>query len=958
MPHPQFKRPYSPGDWRSPQTSSPRDRARGRVRRRRTRRLFSVIAFLVVAGGLAASLGLAVLLAVASRDLPDPSRLIQRTVPQSTKIYDRTGESLLYELHREERRTWRSLDDIAPHAKWATIAVEDRTFYEHRGFRFRSLLRALLVNVASGGAAQGGSTITQQLVKNAILTPEKTYRRKLRELLLAYRVEQKLSKDEILTLYLNEIPYGATAYGVEAASQTYFGKSAKDLDLIESALLAALPKAPTRLSPYGSHRDELLARSHFILDRMVEQGYVTADEAGRAKRVDVLARIKPRREQITAPHFVMYVRELLTERYGERMVEEGGLKVVTTLDRTVEDAADQAIAKHEKRNAEKYRASNAALVAIDVPTGQLLAMVGSKDFFNEEIQGQVNVAVRPRQPGSSFKPIVYAAGFTKGYTTEALLEDVATTFPTPVGAYEPKNYDEKERGLVTIRKALAGSLNIPAVKMLELVGIDTALDLAERLGYTTLGDRSRFGLSLVLGGGEVKLLEHTAAFATLAAEGVRRPVAAILRVEDRGGHVLEEWRPSEDTRVLDEDVARNITSVLTDNDARSFMFGPRSPLAFPDRAVAAKTGTTNDWRDAWTMGYTPSLAVGVWVGNNDNRPMQQRSDGSFVAAPIWRLFLDAVLKDKSAESFTPPAPIPSDLKPVLRGEDPGRTVVRIDRTTGKRATASTPPELVEEREFRVLHTILHHVRRDDPRGLPPERPEDDPMYRPWEDALASWATRNKIATNPPPMEEDDVHTEANRPTLAVVSPAPSAVIAGRDLVIEGTVSAPRGITRIEVSIGGIAAALFAPSDGAFRHVVRLPAIIGRGATTLEVRAYDDVGNSRTVVIPIDVQSDREPISLTWETPTDGATIRRSDFPVTLGLRATTTSGANRLEIHLTDADGERLLTSVTPPGSGPIRILWPTPPALGATTLRARLFAGDFAVAETPPLRLTILSGS
>lgn len=953
MPHQQFHRPYSPGDWRAP-PNTPRERVRGRVRRRRGRRFLRTLVTLCVAGFLFGSLAFAVLLAIASRDLPDPTRLIQRSVPQSTKIYDRTGERLLYELHREEKRTWRPLDAIAPHAKWAAIAIEDRTFYSHRGFRFRSFLRALLVNVLRGGAVQGGSTITQQLVKNAILTPEKTYRRKIRELLLAYRVEQQLTKDEILALYLNEIPYGATAYGIEAAAQTYFGKSAAELDLIESALLAALPKAPTRLSPYGSHRDELLARAHLILDLMAEQGYIKTDEAERAKRMDVLARIKPRREQITAPHFVMYVRELLTERFGERMVEEGGLKVVTTLDPQTQEAAEAAIAKQADQNVKKYNASNAALVAIDVLTGQLLAMVGSKDFFDESIDGQVNVAVRPRQPGSSFKPVVYAAGFAKGYTTETLLEDVATTFPTPVGAYEPKDYDGKERGPITVRRALAGSLNIPAVKMLELVGVDTALDLAERLGYTTLRDRSRFGLSLVLGGGEVKLLEHTATFAVFAAEGMRRPTAAVLRVEDRGGNMLEEWKPPEGTRVLDEDVVRNLTSILTDNDSRAFMFGPRSPLAFTDRQVAAKTGTTNDWHDAWTMGYTPSLAVGVWVGNNDNKPMKQRSDGSFVAAPIWRAFLDTVLKDKPAEAFTQPQPIPSDLTPVLRGEDPGRIRVRIDRTTGKRATAATPPELVEEREFRVLHTILHYLHRDDPRGPPPERPEDDPMYRPWEDALQAWGVRNKIETKPPPIEEDDVHTEANKPTLAVIAPAPNVAVAGRDVVVEGTVSAPRGITRIEVSIGGVAAALFAPSNGSFRQQVRLPAVVGRGATTLEVRAYDDVGNVRVVAVPIDVQSDREPISVAWGSPTEGAVIRRSGFPITLALRATTTSGANRLEIHLTDADGERLLTSVTPPSAGPIRILWPTPPAVGAVTLRARLFAGDTAVAETGALRLTV----
>ncbi|MDO8598895.1 MAG: transglycosylase domain-containing protein [bacterium] len=952
MPHERFHRPYSPGDWRG-QHTPPRDRARTRRNQRRTRRIFGTIVLLAVAALLVGSLSLAVLLAVASRNLPDPTRLIQRTVPQSTKIYDRTGEHLLYEVHRTEKRTWRALDDIAQTAKWAAIAIEDRAFYEHHGFRFRSFVRALLANVLSGSASQGGSTITQQLVKNAILTPEKTYSRKLRELILSYQIEQKFTKDQILTLYLNEIPYGANAYGIEAAAQTFLGKSANALDLAESAMLAALPKAPTRLSPHGSHTDELKARTRLVLDLMAAQGYITSEEATRAKAVEILARVKPRREAIVAPHFVMYVRELLTERYGERMVEEGGLKVTTTLDSQYADAADAAIAKTAKRNMEKYDASNAALVAIDVPTGQILTMVGSVDFFDEKIDGQVNVAVRPRQPGSSFKPIVYAAAFRKGYTTETLLEDVATTFPTPVGAYEPKNYDGKERGLVTIRKALAGSLNIPAVKALYLAGIDDVLDLADRLGYTTLRERSRFGLALVLGGGEVKLLEHTAAYAALAADGIRRPIAAILKVEDAAGNVLEEWKPSNGERALDEGVVRSLTSILTDNAARTYVFGATSPLAFTDRAVAAKTGTTNDWRDAWTMGYTPSLAVGVWVGNNDNRPMKQRSDGSFVAAPIWRAFLDTMLKGKPAETFAGPPPIVAD-KPVLRGEDPGIVRVRIDRTTGKRATTLTPPELVEEREYRTLHTILHYVRRDDPLGATPERPEDDPMYRPWEDALAAWAVKNKVATTAPPAEEDDVHTEGNRPTLTIAAPAANSTITGRDVLVEGIAAAPRGITRIEAHVDGVAAALFAPTNGSFRHSVHLPATIGRGTHELRVTAYDDVGNNRSVTVPIDVASDREAIALTWEQPADGASLRVEDFPVTLAVRATAASGANRLEIHLTDTAGTQLLTSVVPQATGETRVLWLHAPAPGTITLRARLLANDTLLAESGERRITV----
>lgn len=940
--------PYSPGDWRRTPIRTPAARTRARRRRTFVRRGITVLALLAAAGTLAGGLTLAVLLAWASRDLPDPSRLITRQVPQSTKIYDRTGAKLLYELHGDEQRTQVALADIAETAKWATIAVEDRRFYEHQGFRLRSVMRAILANTLAGGKVQGGSTITQQLIKNAILSPDRTYRRKLKELLLAERLEQKFTKDEILTMYFNEIPYGSTAYGIEAASRAYFGKSAKSLDLAESAMLAAIPKGPTYYSPYGSHREELVTRMHLVLTLMAEQGYITAAEADAGKRVDILARVQPKREPIVAPHFVMYVRELLTEQFGERVVEQGGLTVTTTLDTGVQEMAEDAVAKHAEKNQKTYQSSNAALVAIDVPTGQILAMVGSKDYFDDAIDGQVNVALRPRQPGSSFKPLVYASAFAKGYTSATLLEDVATTFPTSVGAYEPKNYDGKEHGLVTVRTALAGSLNIPAVKMLDLVGMDTVLDLADRLGYTTLRDRSRFGLSLVLGGGEVKLLEHTSAYAAFAADGIRRPAAAILSVKDAGGTMRFEWTQPPETRVLDAEAVRTLTNILMDNDARAFTFGTNSPLAFRDRPVAAKTGTTNDYRDAWTMGYTPSLAVGVWAGNNDGKPMN-RAGGTLAAAPIWRSFLDAMLKGKAVEPFPAPLPIPDDLKPVLRGVDPGVVRVRIDRTTGKRATEFTPPELVEEREYRELHTILHSVRRDDPRGPPPERPEDDPMYRPWEDALHAWGERNHIITTPPPAETDDVHTEINRPTIAVTNPAPNAPVSGREVLVEGTASAPRGVARIEVRVDDIPAALFAPDNGSFRRSVRLPATIGRGVHTLAVTATDDVGNARTAAVPMDVQSDREPTTLTWEQPASGATIRASDFPVTIVLNATNATGATRLEITVRETSGERVLTSVTPPADNPIRILWPTAPAPGAVGLRARLLINDTVIAESTP---------
>lgn len=926
------------------------DRVRTRRRERRTRRVLRAVLLLGVTGGLVGALALAVMFAWAARDLPDPTRLMTRAVPQSTKIYDRTGAHLLFELHGEEKRTWRSLDAIADVAEWAAIAIEDRAFYAHKGFRPTSLIRAMLANLLRGGNVQGGSTITQQLVKNAILTPEKTYRRKFRELLLAYTIEQRFTKDEILTLYLNEIPFGSNAYGIEAAAQTFFGKSARDLSLAEGALLAALPKAPTRLSPYGTHTDELRERQRFILGRMAHFGYITQTDADAAATVDILARVKPQRIPITAPHFVMWVRELLTVEFGERAVEQGGLRVTTTLDLDLFQKAEAAIAKQADKNAKQYDATNASLVAIHPANGQVLAMVGSRDFFNEDIDGQVNVALRPRQPGSSFKPIVYATAFREGYTPDTLLQDIATTFPSSVGDYEPHDYDGKERGFVTIRQALAGSLNIPAVQLLELVGVDDALATAERLGYSTFADRSRFGLALVLGGGEVTLLEHTAAFAALAADGVARKPVAILKVEDANGAVLREWHGDDGVRAMDSQAVRLLTNILTDNAARSTMFGPRSPLAFEGRAVAAKTGTTNDWRDAWTMGFTPSLAWGVWVGNNDNHPMKQKSDGSFVAAPVWRAFADAALQDAPVEEFPAPDAVAVD-KPILRGEQPGVVRVRVDRTTGKRATDATPPELVEERTFQDIHSILHSIRRDDPRGAPPENPAADPMYEQYEKAIRAWAAKQGIVLGPPPADDDDLHTEANRPQVEVTEPAAGAAVDGRTVVVAGRATAPRNVTQIAVTVDGVQAALFAPgSDGSFRQTVRLPAVVDRGMRTFVLMATDDVGNRRTITVELDVRSPAEPVTIGWVTPRDGARLTRSDFPVTLELAASTTAGASRVEVLLNDA----VLTSVVPSSDGTVRILWPSAPTAGSATLRARLYAGDRLAAESEPLRLEV----
>ncbi|RLC39057.1 penicillin-binding protein, partial [Candidatus Falkowbacteria bacterium] len=545
------------------------------------------------------------------RDIADISKLTDRQLVESTKIFDRTGEELLYEIHGDIKRTEVKLNEIPDYIKWATIAMEDKNFYKHKGISLWAIFRGVVVETIRSGRAQGGSTLTQQFVKNAILTPERKIVRKFKEWILSYRIEKQFTKDEILEMYLNEIPYGSTSYGVEAASERYFGKNIQDISLAEAALLAALPQAPSRYSPYGPNRDLLIGRQQYILDLMVEQDYITQEDADVAKAYEF--EFKPPETNIKAPHFVMYVKEILSEKYGEKMIEQGGLKIYTTLDLYKQEIAEEVIREQAEKNEKNYEATNAALVSIDPKTGQILAMVGSRDYFDDEIDGQVNITTSKRQPGSSLKPVVYATAFMKGYTPDTILYDVVTNFSNnETEPYEPHNYDDQEHGPVTVRKALAGSLNIPAVKAIYLAGVDSVLDVTGALGYTTLNDRDRFGLSLVLGGGEVKLLEHTNAYGAFAREGILYPISAILKIEDKEGKLLEEFK-AEEKKALDPKIARLINNILSDNGARAYAFGASNWLTLGSRPVAAKTGTTNDYRDAWTIGYTPSIVTGVWV---------------------------------------------------------------------------------------------------------------------------------------------------------------------------------------------------------------------------------------------------------------------------------------------------------------------------------------------------------
>ncbi|MBI4426112.1 MAG: PBP1A family penicillin-binding protein [Candidatus Kerfeldbacteria bacterium] len=774
-----------------------------------------------------------------SRDLPDPDKISDRNVAQSTRIYARDGKTLLYEIHGDERRTVVELSEITPSVINATVAIEDKDFYKHQGFSLTGIVRALWRDVTTG-SSQGGSTITQQFVKNAILTSEKRLTRKIREVVLAYQIERRFTKEQILKLYFNEIPYGSNAYGVEAAAETYFGKPARSLTLAESAVLAALPQAPTFYSPYGNHTDKLLGRAHYILDLMVEQGYLKQAEADAAQQDDVLKNVKPKRETIIAPHFVFYVKELLTEKYGEKVVERGGLRVTTTLDVDKQLAAEKVIGELAPANEKRWGATNVALVAIDPKTGQLLTMVGSRDYFNRDIDGNVNVALTLQQPGSSIKPIVYATAFSRGFTPETILFDLKTRFKNAGGPdYAPNNYDGKEHGPVAMRQALAGSLNIPAVKTLYLAGIDNVIDQAQKMGYTTWDDRSRLGLSLVLGGADVTLLEHTAAFGAFATEGMRYTTAPILRIEDRSGKILEEFKATA-SRVLDENVARMINSVLSDNDARSFIFGSRNRLTLPDRPVAAKTGTTQEYRDAWALGYTPSFVAGVWTGETRNKAMKPGADGSVVAAPIWNAFMRQALQGTRPESFKKPKS-PKVDKPILQGKLEGEVPTKVDWVTGRQipdsCLASWPKEFVTEKIVRAVHTILHYLNPRDPLGPAPADPTKDPQYASWEGPVHAWAKKNGYLEERPALESCELRTQA--PLVTITSPAANATITTDSVAVSVSVSSPRTIAATEFYFNGVAVAQ--PTTTA--TTVAIPLVdVGNGFYPIRVVARDDVGN--------------------------------------------------------------------------------------------------------------------
>ncbi|MEK7061903.1 MAG: transglycosylase domain-containing protein [Patescibacteria group bacterium] len=665
-------------------------------------------------------------------DLPRPEKFTESPFLQSTKIYDRTGKILLYDIYGNEKREIIAFDKISDNLKNAVLASEDARFYEHNGIDITSIARAILIDLKLQSVSQGASTITQQLIRSVYLTRQKTIGRKIREVVLSLEIEKRYSKDQIFEWYLNQIPLGGNIYGVEAASQTYFKKSSFDLSLAEAATLTAMIKAPGYYSPYGPNKNKLLEEKDYVLERMEKVRHITKDQLKEAQQEKIV--FAENIISIKAPHFVMYVKKYLENKYGEDFLKEKGLKVYTTLNWNLQDYVEQIIKEADKSN-QTFNANNTASVVIDPKTGEILSLIGSKSYFEESYpkgcqetpQGlclftpKFDVATMGlRQPGSAFKPFVYATAFKKGYTPDTILWDVKTEFNqhcSPdanqskdaygLDCYHPKNYDDMFRGKVSLRQSLAGSLNLPSVKTLYLSGLKDSIETARDLGITTLNEPDRYGLSLVLGGGEVTLLEMTSAYGVFATEGSKAPLVSILKIEDNEGIIIEQNK-KEPTKVLDTQVARQINSILSDNSARAFIFGTNNALYFDSYQVAAKTGTTQYFNDAWTIGYTPFAAVGVWVGNNDNSSTNKKT-GIGLAAPIWRKITQKLLETYPLENFMPPE-LKTDINPILLGQ------INPDDT----------------------HSILFYINKDNPLGPPPQNPANDIGYLFWEIGIKSW----------------------------------------------------------------------------------------------------------------------------------------------------------------------------------------------------------------------------
>ena len=816
-------------------------------KRRWRRKKIKIFGALVTAGFIFFIFGLVALIfafGFYARELPSPNKLKERNVEQATKILDRHG-ALLYDVYGDQNRTLVKLDQVPEELKKATIAIEDKNFYKHKGFDLWGYARVIR-EIIFERKFTGGSTLTQQLVKNSLLSPERTITRKIKEFILAVQIERKFSKDEILQIYLNEVPYGGTAWGVEAASNLYFGKHVSKLSLVEAAILAGLPQKPTTYSPFGSNPKSYIDRTKDVLRRMKEDGYITGEEEEKA--IEELAKVKfsAPSQNIKAPHFSLYVRERLVEKYGEKLVLEGGLRVTTSLDLKIQEMAQKIVTDEiNKPENKRLRVGNGAAIIQDPKTGEILAMVGSKNYFDKSYDGQVNVSTSLRQPGSAIKPINYVTGFKNGYTPATMFLDMRTDFGT---GYKPVNYDGRDHGPQQIRFALGNSYNIPAVKMLAVNGVQAMIDTAKDMGINTFTNPDRYGLSLTLGGGEVKLIELTNAFSVFANGGKRVDPATILKVSDSNGKVLEEFKPKDGQQVLTPQHAFLITSILSDKNAKLAAFGSYgvSILSVPGHDVAVKTGTTDDKRDNWTFGFSSSYTLGIWTGNNDNASMHPSlSSGITGAAPIWHRIMSELLKGKPNEPFKRPDKIVSlqvdavsGMKPgpnttktrselfaswqVPQREDDTRVKVRICKPTGLLASESCEAAgLAIDKVFFVLKD--------------PYTERFNPSF--------------KYCKPCPPTKVDNNYYNPSgeeKPVVTITTPSNGATV-GSNFTVTAKITTPYTVTKVEFYFDGSLYSTITNSPYSAEF-----SLAGAGNHQITVKAFDSAGSSGESSINVNV----------------------------------------------------------------------------------------------------------
>lgn len=848
-------------------------------------RLWLYLSIGLLASVIVGFLSVVAMFAWYSKDLPSPDKLVRRE-GFSTRINDRNGEAI-YDVYDEVKRIPVSWDEVPDWLKLATISIEDKEFYTHPGFSVRGMMRAVY-NIAIHGKLQGGSTLTQQLIKNALLTSERKVSRKIKEFVLALQTERKYSKDEILLMYLNEAPYGGPLWGVGAAAEQYFGKKASDLDLVESAILAGLPQSPTAYSPYGGQENSYAERAKQVLRRMEEDGYITGEERDEAVSQLDNVEFQESKTFFDAPHFVEYVRGLLVERYGESIVSQGGLTVTTSLDLELQRKAQDIVSK-EISSVESLNITNGAAIVMDPETGEILAMVGSKDFSSEDVPGKFNVVTQGlRQPGSAIKPVTYATALERGFSPSSLIMDVKTVFPS-VGQedYVPVNYDGKFNGPMSLRSALGNSINVPAVKLLAMVGIKNMLDKANQMGLTSLAptkeNLSRFGLAVTLGGGEVRLIDLASSYCSFANGGVKKDPVAILKVEDTDGKVLEEYKPVNGKQVLSPEVAFLISDILSDNNAREITFGLSSGLNISGYEVAVKTGTTNDKRDNWAIGWTPNVLVGAWVGNNDNSPMKKVASGISGATPIWRKIITESLKGRPKRSFEPTGNIITaevDSVSGYRAHDgfPAKTDYFIK---GTEPSGSDPfhQKLKLCREQNKLATPAQIARGDYEEKEFFTFKEEDPVSQDgknrWQEGILAWMFAQTDERYHPATE----YCEGGQITVSLVNPENESTT-GNKFVIKASVDSINSISEVKFYINDEEKAVFHQKP--FEKEVSL----SDGKYMIKVTAKDDEGNQTEAEVKIGVN-----IAWDWQpspTPTPTEVVP-SPTPTVLPTASPTTA---------------------------------------------------------------------